>query len=154
MDEFDGMSVEQIMGQIRHRLQANIPPPPARVVRYLARELDEEIETLGSSVDLFQMNSPKGRRLLGPILTLVRRVVLRIFTPVLAKQTTYNAACARIAERLRVQCNLMADHHDRIVEDLLRAQSALRDMVANLAEQQRQFRGKDLPEKPPEVREE
>ena len=148
MSDFDDMNVQQIMERIREGLRAHVPgsaPPAAGVVSFFGRELDDELASLAASVDLFQMSSPRGRRILGPVVTLVRRVLLRLLTPVLAKQTTYNATNARIAERLRLQCDIMADHQARVTEEMLAAQSTLRAMIDSLVQGQGRSPGKDLP---------
>jgi SAM-dependent methyltransferase len=134
MHTMTDVDVQRIVGQIREKLgrrrSENGVPTAAPV------EIDSQLATdlsgLFSLSDPSQVQLSSHRKVFGRFVLWLKRVLRQLLTPILVRQTGYNATNARVVSRLHEHLVSLAMQQAQLRDELLAAQQ---DAVQNLREQ-------------------
>ena len=153
MDELQEIDVEQIMERIRENIrrrrtaggegfslpvdQAGVSPAltPSQIGRgkTLPLRTDGQVAAdlaiLHSGYDVYHIHFTSHRRILGPLVVFVKKVLRQLLTPILTRQVAYNAANARVATYLKEQIEALGQQQAQIVQILEDRFAQLRDEI-------------------------
>jgi len=153
MGNTDQIDVEQIMRQIRHDLvhkqsRARNLPPPEESESPAEANVASDVLTLHDSWNTAPSDFSSQRRLFGPLVTFVQRVLRRLLDPVFTRQTTYNAANTRVTAHLRDELlavrRLHAQTGLRHLPSYFRAADAIEEQIERLRREYAQLRAEIL----------
>jgi tRNA (mo5U34)-methyltransferase len=114
MKELDG--VKEGQGHLKQRRQVPVTPVPGE-------QGPADLTLLRSAGDLTCTGFTSHRRCLGPLVVLAKRGLSRLLTPILERQTAYNAANARVIASLKDEISaLWATHIPRGVTAVQRGE--------------------------------
>ncbi|MBI4640997.1 MAG: hypothetical protein HY731_09895 [Candidatus Tectomicrobia bacterium] len=132
--------MEQIRENIRRRRQELLPsgstnsPSDAQVVADLA--------SLHSSYGISYIPFTSSRKIVGPLIVFVKKIIWRLLTPILTRQVAYNAANTRVATYLKEQLEALSRQQTQFQEVLASQTQTLqtiREQLEALSRQQTQF---------------
>jgi len=105
MDDGEEVNVIQIMEQIRERARQHRRCSAAawQVPAATDAQVFADLTALQRDYDIYHLHFTSHRRFLGALVVLVKRLLLKLLTPVLARQSSYNATNARLMAYLMEQ---------------------------------------------------
>jgi len=154
MDELQEIDVERIMERIRENIRRKrsvgegFSPPvdraggtPASTPSQIGLggtpplqtggQITADLASLHSGYDVYHIHFTSHRRILGPFVVFVKKVLRKLLTPILERQVAYNAANARVITYLKEQIDGLGQQQAQF--------SSLKEQVDALREQQAQF---------------
>src|SRR6266849_10048405 len=106
MDERREIDVEQLLAEVRERVRRRDGGVPASLDRTLPigeRQAVADLATLQGDANIHAVPFPTDRKLLGWLAVGIKRLLVRLLSPVLQRQVEYNRANARLAWYLKEQ---------------------------------------------------
>jgi len=114
---------KHIHQEVRRRLEGGRGLPVASFDPGSDRDLERDLGALRAHADVWDVALPAGRRGLGPLLTLAKKIARRLVTPSLARQVTYNLTNIRALDAVRQRNELVVARQARALADLATAQA-------------------------------
>lgn len=166
MAERQDIDIDKIVAQIRetvnaHRSDARPKGPPVAIASVVPDPASwSDLAVLQSVYEISHVPFGSHRRLVGPLITFTKKLLAQLLTPILSRQTAYNAASVRLIEQLvgrmdalahssRDQAERLADaqrealtavkrelrtQQEEVAAALTRELSALREAIAGVLE--------------------
>jgi hypothetical protein len=108
--------VERIAAHVRHRRERAPAPPLAALPA--ESQVVFDLAFLEAAPDIYDVELPSPRPILGPPLRLVKQALRRLLAPVLGRQVEYNRTVARTMRHLKEQVAALARRQDDLQEAL------------------------------------
>jgi SAM-dependent methyltransferase len=125
VDPLPEADVTEIMKQVRaqagRQRQKSALPGAARSLPN--SQMRDDLSSLQSSQDISQVRFSSHRKVVGDIIVFAKRVLQQLLTPILERQSAYNAANARLVVNLCERVARTEEHVTAVLEDL-RAEEA------------------------------
>jgi SAM-dependent methyltransferase len=105
MGEVQDIDVEQIMEWLRDDIKKRRQPHSAepKTSHFLDDELAADYASLHTGYDIYNLQFTSHRRIFGPLIILLKKILRQLLTPILTHQVSYNATNTRVATRLGEQ---------------------------------------------------
>lgn len=135
MDNVQEVNVQRIMEQIKEKLgkrrqeapPIDAAPPPAD------GQMETDLSVLHSSHDIYRINLSSHRKILGPFVVALKKIIRQLLTPSLERQVAYNASNARVVTSLK-------EHLVSLGQQQAQSIQAVRAEIAILEQQQGRWR--------------
>jgi SAM-dependent methyltransferase len=106
MDQVQEIDVEQIMRRIRENIRRRRgaeehPTSEKHTSPFADGQAATDFAYLHSGYDIQHVSFVSHRRILGPLLIAVKKVLRKLLTPILERQTAYNAANVRVTTHIK-----------------------------------------------------
>lgn len=138
MEDPQEIDVERIMERVRENIRrrrnvgeglmpSRSPAPPAD------GQVAADLAFLHSGYDVGHIHFTSHRRILGPFVVLVKKMLRKLLTPILTRQVAYNAANTRVATHLKEQIEALGQRQAQLREQVLATQAqelqAMREQI-------------------------
>jgi hypothetical protein len=132
------IDVDQLMEQIAasrtRRLWAS--SPSQTTVSHASSQELPDLSFLQSSYDVYHIDFTSHRKIVGRVVVFIKQVLRQFMTPVLHRQSLFNAASARFASHLQQQASHLQQQLDAVRDQQAVDAQVLRQEVAALIQQQ------------------
>jgi O-antigen chain-terminating methyltransferase len=138
MDEAQEIDVEQIMRRIRENIHRKRGAEAHPTSEKHPSPVDNgqtaaDLAYLHSGYNIQHVSFASHRRIVGPLLVALKKVLRKLLTPILERQSAYNAASARVTTHIRDRIETLA-HQQALVSEQLetfeRRQAEFQDTVS------------------------
>jgi O-antigen chain-terminating methyltransferase len=143
MGDVQDIDVEQIMEWLREDVKRRRQQHSLehQTTRFPDDELAADFACLHTGYDVYNLQFTSHRRILGPLVTFVKKALRQLLTPILTQQVTYNAVNSRVATRLGQQLAALsrqAQMYEGFLTTEGQARQALQAQLAAYGQQMRQ----------------
>ena len=133
MDQAQEIDVEQIMRRIREnvrrrRVAEGHPTSEKHVLPFGDGQAAADFADLHFGYDIQHVSLPSHRRIVGPLVVAAKQVLRKLLTPILERQSAYNAAGVRVTTHIRDW-----------IETLARQQALVSEQLETLERKQAEF---------------
>ena len=145
MEDVQEIDVEQIMEWLREDIKKRRQQhsPENKTSRFPDEELAADFASLHATYDVYNLQFTSHRRILGPLVIFVKKILRQLLTPILTHQVTYNAVNTRVATRLGEKLAAL-NHQAQMHEGFLTSEGqAMQAVQAQLAAFEQQMRQRD-----------
>src|ERR1700752_4826299 len=121
MNDGQSIEVEELVGQISRSLQKPpefFPAAPARTPS--DSTVANALTSLQHSSDIYHIQFTSHRKVFGPFVVLVKKVVRQLLTPILERQLAYNAANTRLATHLGTQVTTLQERTEELTAEIVK----------------------------------
>jgi 2-polyprenyl-3-methyl-5-hydroxy-6-metoxy-1,4-benzoquinol methylase len=135
MEDVQEIDVEQIMEWLREDIKKRRQQhsPENKTSRFPDEELAADFASLHATYDVYNLQFTSHRRILGPLVIFVKKILRQLLTPILTHQVTYNAVNTRVATRLGEKLAAL-NHQAQMHEGFLTSEGqAMQAVQAQLA---------------------
>jgi 2-polyprenyl-3-methyl-5-hydroxy-6-metoxy-1,4-benzoquinol methylase len=145
MEDVQEIDVEQIMEWLREDIKKRRQQhsPENKTSRFPDEELAADFASLHATYDVYNLQFTSHRRILGPLVIFVKKILRQLLTPILTHQVTYNAVNTRVATRLGEKLAAL-NHQAQMHEGFLTSEGqAMQAVQAQLAAFEQRMRQRD-----------
>ena len=145
MEDVQEIDVEQIMEWLREDIKKRRQQhsPENKTSRFPDEELAADFASLHATYDVYNLQFTSHRRILGPLVIFVKKMLRQLLTPILTHQVTYNAVNTRVATRLGEKLAAL-NHQAQMHEGFLTSEGqAMQAVQAQLAAFEQRMRQRD-----------
>ena len=140
MDQTQEIDVEQVMRRIRehiHRRRAaeGYPTPEKRAFPFDDGQTAADFAYLHSGYNIQHVSFASHRRILGPLVVAVKKALRKLLTPILERQSAYNAASARVTTHIRDSIEALNRQHALVSEQIETFERRQADVLFKLREE-------------------
>src|SRR5258705_13701387 len=123
MDQAQEIDVEQIMRRIRENIDRKRGAEGHPTFKKHTSPVDNDqmaadLAYLHSGYNIEHVSFTSHRRIVGPLLVAIKKVLRKLLTPILERQSTYNAASARVTTHIRDRIETLARQQELVSEQL------------------------------------
>jgi 2-polyprenyl-3-methyl-5-hydroxy-6-metoxy-1,4-benzoquinol methylase len=145
MEDVQEIDVEQIMEWLREDIKKRRQQhsPENKTSRFPDEELAADFASLHATYDVYNLQFTSHRRILGPLVIFVKKILRQLLTPILTHQVTYNAVNTRVATRLGEKLAAL-NHQAQMHEGFLTSEGqAMQAVQAQLTAFEQRMRQRD-----------